>query len=55
VSGFGVRVLEYILCEYTLSIFFVQISNKTKVSGFGSSNYAVSFVKFQNHLFTPSR
>ncbi len=29
--------------------------SQTGVSGFGSSNSAVSFVKFQNHLFTPSR
>jgi hypothetical protein len=26
---------------------------QTGLSGFGSSNFTTSFIKFQNHLFTP--
>jgi hypothetical protein len=34
-------------------MFSANLSDKTGVYGFDSSNSAVSFIKFQNHIFTP--
>jgi hypothetical protein len=36
-----------------LNMFSANLSDKTGVYGFDSSNSAVSFIKFQNHIFTP--